>query len=77
MPHYYFHLHNDAEFPDEEGTELADAAAAHAQAIVEAREMICDEVQKGHLNLDHSIEIEDEQGGRTILRFRDAITLAG
>lgn len=77
VPHYYFHLHNDGDFPDEEGAELADAAAARVHAIGEAREMICEEVQKGHLNLDHCIEIEDEQGGRTIVHFRDAFTLTG
>ena len=77
MPHYYFHLHNDGEFPDEEGVDLPNAAAAHVHAIGEAREMICEEVNNGRLDLDHSIEIEDEQGGRTFVHFRDAFTLTG
>jgi hypothetical protein len=77
VPHFYFHLFNDADFPDDEGADLPDAAAARVHAVGEAREMICAEVQKGHLNLDHRIEIEDEQGGRTSVTFRDAFTLIG
>ena len=77
VPHFYFHLYDDQDLLDEEGTDLPNAAAARAHAIGEAREMACDEVHHGHLNLDHRIEIEDEQGGRTSVTFRDAIRLIG
>jgi hypothetical protein len=36
MPRYFFHITDGPDFPDDEGTVLADIAAARAQAIAGA-----------------------------------------
>jgi hypothetical protein len=78
MPRFYFHLYNDVVVMDEEGTELADAAAAREHAIEEARVMVCESVKEGHLNLDHRIEVTEDGGGPVAtVTFRDAFTIEG
>ena len=62
MPRYYFHLYNDETSLDEEGTELADFAAAEAFGAVNAREMAADSVLQGALTLHHRIDIADVHG---------------
>ena len=55
-----------------------DLGAAREQALESARELVCEAVHKGYLNLDHRIEIEDDQGERLlVLTFRDAFTVTG
>lgn len=78
MPRYFFHLHNDITTHDEEGQVLADLAVAEERAMDYARDMVCDSIQKGHLNLEHFIEVADMDG--TVLRkvtFREAFTIEG
>ena len=78
MPRFYFHLFEEEEFRDLEGRELADLAAAREHAVENARVMVCESVKKGHLNLDHYIVIEDEQGRHALtVTFRDAFTIEG
>jgi hypothetical protein len=78
MPRFYFHVFNDVVTTDDEGLDLPDLDAAREQALESARELVCDAVHKGHLNLDHRIEIEDEKGDRLlVLTFRDAFTVTG
>jgi len=62
MPHYYFHLYNDVVLMDEEGVDLPDLEAAHANGIKEAREMMLDMVTQGRINFSHRIDIADESG---------------
>jgi hypothetical protein len=62
VPHYFFHLYNDVVVLDEEGRALPDLAAARANAIREAREMMLDAVAEGRINLSHRIDIADEAG---------------
>jgi hypothetical protein len=59
MPLYYFNVRNDDFTEDFEGTELADAQAAHAYAIQAARGLAADTVSHGHLTAAHRIEIVD------------------
>jgi hypothetical protein len=33
VPRYYFHLHDDVDLPDRDGTELPDRQAAYAQGL--------------------------------------------
>ena len=74
MPIYYFDLRNDVNVDDEEGRELPDLAAAHAAALVEAREMITESVERGRVDLRHRIEVRDESGSIVhTLHFGDAI----
>jgi hypothetical protein len=59
---YYFHLYNDIEALDEEGTELPDPQAACELAKEYAREMAAESVKAGHLDLSHRVEVTDEGG---------------
>lgn len=78
MPRYYFHLYNDEITMDPEGRVLPDLAAARANAIKEAREMMMETVGEGRLNLSHRIEIADQSGAvAATLVFRDAVRVEG
>ncbi|MEA3003250.1 MAG: hypothetical protein QOH81_2038 [Sphingomonadales bacterium] len=78
MPRFYFHVFNDVVAMDEEGIELPDLATAREQAMDAAREMVCEAINKGHLNLDYRIEVTDEGGETlTIVSYRDAFTMTG
>jgi hypothetical protein len=77
MPRYFFHIYNHDVTMDEEGQELPDIEAARELALDSARDLVCDSVHLGHLNLDHRIEVEDEQGETLIvLTFREAFTIS-
>lgn len=78
MPRFYFHIFNDDAVLDEEGAELPDWEAARARAITSARALACDSIQKGHLNLDHRIEVADETDKRVMtVTFRESFTIQG
>ena len=62
MPRYYFHLYNDVVSMDEEGVDLPDLEAAHANGIREAREMMLEMVTEGRINFSHRIDITDSSG---------------
>jgi len=68
MPRYFFHLRtNHDRLEDEEGTELADLAAAQAEALECAIEAICHRleggwVQSGRNVLAGGFEVTDETG---------------
>jgi hypothetical protein len=75
MPRYYFHLINDVDVPDNEGQTFADAAAARAFAIGQARALIAaTTVEDGRIVLHHRIDIEDEDHAVVDkVHFRDAV----
>jgi hypothetical protein len=75
VPRYYFHLHNDADVPDEEGIELPDLEAARAHGVRCARFTFAEVVKdEGHVVLHHRIDIEDEhQRVLDTVYFRDAV----
>jgi hypothetical protein len=76
VPRFFFHVYDDIVLRDEEGIELADAAAARAAALAGARAMMCDQLIKGRLSLHHRIEVEDEGGGPVLtLAFADAVQI--
>ena len=60
MPRFFFHVHDEVDAQDEEGTVLADIEAAKLQALAGARSLAAEQVEKGHLNLSHSLRGEDE-----------------
>lgn len=63
---------------DEEGLELADLEAAHANGIKEAREMMVETVAEGRINLSHRIDIADESGAvLDSVTFAEAVTVEG
>jgi hypothetical protein len=60
---FYFHLHNDMDVPDHEGTELADLEAAIVCASCQARALVCETAKEnGRIDLQHRIDIEDSAG---------------
>ncbi len=75
MPRYFFHIHNDIDTIDEEGTELPDPDAARALGFDEARNLAAESIKtEGHLVLDHRIDIIDESGQEVAsIRFGDAV----
>lgn len=74
VPRYFFDLHNDAEVFDEEGREFPDIEAAKQNAIHEVREMMCESVQSGRVNLSHHIDVRDETGHIIhVVHFGDAV----
>jgi antirestriction protein ArdC len=79
MSHYFFHLHEAGHVTrDEEGLEMPDLAVARRHAETAAREIMCADMADGDLCLACQIEIEDrDSGARTILAFRDAVTITG
>ena len=79
MPRYYFHLYNEVDAPDEEGKEFPDIDSALETARDNARFTFAQTVRdEGRANLDHRIDIEDEQG-RVLetVWFRDAVKIEG
>ena len=74
MRRYFFHLFNSDTALDEEGEELPNDAAAFQEAITNARVMAAESVRKGHLILDHRIEVTCDDG-RTLgnVYFRDVV----
>lgn len=78
MPRYYFHVFDHETTIDEEGSELADIEAARDYALEAARDLVCESVKGGHLNLDHRIEITDDKNAPLLtLTFREAFTIQG
>ena len=77
MPRYFFHIHNDLETIDEEGSVLPDAHAARERGIHEARNFAAESIKsKGHLILDHRIDIVAETGEQIAsIRFGDAVII--
>jgi len=76
MPRFYFHVHDEKTVLDEHGTNLPDVAAARAEAVNGARDIMCDQVREGHLNLAYWLEVEDAEGRHLFtLPFRAAIEL--
>ena len=62
MPIFYFNLYNDFITIDDEGVELADLAAAEAQARTAASQIIAELIAAGgQMNPHHRIEVENEQ----------------
>lgn len=60
MPRFYFHIcDGDGFAEDEEGHDLADEAAARSFALVNARDIMAEEMRAGELNPSSFIEVED------------------
>ena len=78
MPRYFFHIFNDEVSVDEEGVVLPDLAAARETAMDGCRDLVCESVRRGHLDLDHRIDVADEKGEVLLkVTFREAFTIQG
>jgi hypothetical protein len=63
MPRYFFHLHDNDDIADEEGTELPDVFAAKDWAHKQALHMAAASITE-HQRLfgNHRIDVEDQAG---------------
>jgi hypothetical protein len=77
VPLYYLHISDGAGFvEDEEGQQLADDAAARAQAIAAARDIMAAELREGALDLGTFIEVENEKREWLFtITFAEAVTI--
>ena len=76
MKRFFFHVHDDALALDDEGRDLANLGTAIKEAEKGARELMCDQMRSGYLDLSHFIAIEDERQcevGRVV--FSDVVTI--
>jgi hypothetical protein len=63
VPVFYFHLLNDVDAPDHEGTELPDLEAAMLYARRLARFTAAETLKEdGRIVLSHRIDVEDGRG---------------
>jgi hypothetical protein len=78
MPRYFFHVHDGLLTEDEEGTDLPDIDAARAFAMDCVRDMVCDDIKQGWLNLEHQIDVADDAGAQILsMTFREAFDFRG
>ena len=69
MPRYFFHIKDEAEtILDQEGSEFNNLDAVREEATESAREMMSDEVRRGHGPDGRAFVVMDEQG-QTVLTF--------
>lgn len=59
MPRYFFHLRNDHETVDDEGSDFADDQAAQKEALATARELLADAIKSGKKSLPEQIVVAD------------------
>jgi hypothetical protein len=63
LPRYYFHIRSGDETAlDDEGTDLPDLKAAHADALLAARELFAAGIKSAKNALPKGIVIADEAG---------------
>jgi hypothetical protein len=76
VPRYFFHLREGTgRLIDEEGTELA-FEAVDAAALQAVRALIAADVREGRIDLNGSVEVEDENGTIVHTRtFASAVTV--
>ncbi|HEV2080228.1 MAG TPA: hypothetical protein VGR19_10100, partial [Allosphingosinicella sp.] len=78
MPRFYFHVYDDIVALDDEGVELPDLETVRREALKGARELACENLRNGKLNLDHRIEVVDEDQRLVLnLPFRSALEIEG
>ena len=77
MPRYYFHLHENVDVRDSEGTEFTDIEVAKTAAITSARDLMSEDIRwEGFLSLSHHIEITGTDGTcLCVIRFGDYVTI--
>ena len=74
MRYFYQIRSGDHVMLDEEGSEHHDLAAARAEAIIAAREIMAEAVLKGRDVSDQVFDIHDEEASVVaVVPFRDAI----
>ncbi|HXH53349.1 MAG TPA: hypothetical protein VNH53_07975 [Sphingomicrobium sp.] len=75
MPLFRLHLYTSTGFvPDDEGHDLADAEAAHRQAIRSIRDLLSEEVKNGRIDFNGRVVIVDARGDTVgVISFSEAV----
>jgi len=78
MPLFYFHIQDEVEISDPEGTELSDVTAVREYAVNCARSLLSQDVLKGEFNIFRRFEITDKSGAPVMTcPFTEAVDLSG
>ena len=77
MPRFFFHLRDDLDCPDHEGSQFTTLSAAKVSATEYARWIIADLIRReGRIVLHHRIDIENSKGDvLCAVFFRDVVTI--
>lgn len=77
MPRFYFHLHNGTGLTrDEEGRDLEDLAEARRCAIEDIRSVLCEDVERGFIDMRGRIDVAGERGqALTTVPFSEAVEI--
>jgi hypothetical protein len=78
MPVYFFNIQEGTELiGDPDGSDLADPAAARAEALVAARSLLAAAVIGGKLPLSHAIRVTDAAGHPVLtVTFAESVGVA-
>jgi hypothetical protein len=79
MARFYFDLHEcGTVIEDEDGVERPGVDDLRNEAVAAAREIMCDELTRGHLCLSCHIAVRDESNDTLLtVRFQDAVVITG
>jgi hypothetical protein len=79
MARYHFNLHQcGTTIADEEGLEKPDLESVRHEALMSAREIMCNEMMSGKLCLSCHIEVQDAAGQVVhVLPFKEAVEVTG
>lgn len=69
MPRYFFHIHDDKDYPDNDGTVLPDATAARAQAVATAGAMLREKGETFWGGTEWRMNVVDD-AGRIVCELR-------
>ena len=76
MPRFFFNLRDGESIDDPDGIFLPDTRSARLEAIRNARDIMAEEVRRGHLSLSHRIEVTDENGEPVMaVPFREVVEI--
>ena len=76
MPRFFFHLRDGESIDDPDGMYLPDMRTARLEAMRSARDIMAEDVRRGHLELSHWIEVTDENGEAIFaVPFREAVEI--
>jgi hypothetical protein len=77
MARFYFDLHEcGTVIEDEDGVERSGVHNLREEAVAAARDIMCDELTRGHLCLSCHIAVRDESNDTILtVRFKDAVVI--
>ena len=76
MPRFYFHLRDGESIDDPDGIYLPDTRSARLEAIRSARDIMAEDIRRGHLSLASRIEVTDENGEPILaVPFREVVEI--